>query len=69
MDVELEIVTQTTNKLSIESPSDDNLFISTKRGFGNMGHAELLAHGLASPVSQAFGGSFTTFPIDNASGE
>jgi len=32
-----------------------------------MGHAELLAHGLASPVSQAFGGSFTTFPIDNAS--
>ena len=69
MDVELETDTHTTKKLTIQSPSDDDLFTSTRGGFGNMGHAELLAHGLASPVSQAFGGSFTTFPIDNAQGE
>lgn len=69
MDVEIERIQVSTRKLTIDSTTEPELFASSRSRFENMAHAELLANGLASPVSQAFGGSFTTFPIDNPSGE
>ena len=69
MDVATETSIETTKKLSIETKNEPRITVETQSAPVNLLHSELLAKGLASPVSQAFGGHFTIFPIDNPPGE